>query len=294
MAETRAAGTIYDLGYQSYSGERLGRANAMWRLLQYSFRAAFGIGRGQRARLVPSIILLVVFIPVVAMLGVASLTGQLEMINFAQYLEFTAFLVALFAASQAPELVVPDRKNGVLALYLSRPLRGTDYALAKLGAIVLAMLVLTLVPQFAMWIGRVVLPPDAWAAFKIEYPKLLPIIGGTLGTALYMGSVGLAIASFCSRRAFANAGIIAYFLLLPAAVSIIHRLATGDAKRYIVLAHPVWLLTGFTNWLFDIEAQRRSAIGRAELPGSAYLWTLLGISAVFTALLLWRYRRSET
>jgi ABC-2 type transport system permease protein len=294
MSEARAAGTIYDLGYQGYAGERLGRSNAMWRLLQYSFRAAFGIGRGQRARLVPFIILLVVFIPVIGQIAIASLSGRLEMINFAQYFEFTAFLVALFTAAQAPELVVPDRKNGVLALYLSRPLRGTDYALAKLGAIVLAMLVLTLVPQLALWIGRVVLPPDAWVAFKLEYPKLLPIVGGTLGTALYMGSIGLAIASFCSRRAFANAAIIAYFLLFPAAVSIIHRLVTGDAKRFIVLAHPVWLLTGFSNWLFDIEAKRRTAIGRAELPGTAYLWTMIGVAAFFTALLLWRYRRSET
>ena len=294
MAEARAAGTIYDLGYQGYGGERLGRANAVWRLLQYSFRAAFGIGRGQRARLVPFIILLVIFIPVVAQIAIASLSGRLEMINFANYLEFTAFLVALFAASQAPELVVPDRKNGVLALYLSRPLRGTDYALAKLAAMLLAMLVLTLVPQIALWIGRVVLPTDAWAAFKLESPKLLPILGGTVGTALYMGSIGLGIASFCSRRAFANAAIIAYFLLFPAAVSIIHRLVTGDAKRYIVLAHPVWLLTGFTNWLFDVEARRRTAIGRADLPGTAYLWTVIGVSAFFTLLLLWRYRRSET
>lgn len=294
MTEARAAGTIYDLGYQRYAGARLGRGNAIWQLLKYSFRAAFGTGRGQRARLVPMIVVLVVFIPVVVQIGVASLTGRMEMINFAQYLEFTAFLVALFAAAQAPELVVSDRKHGVLSLYLSRPLRGTDYALAKLGAIVLAMLVLTLVPQLALWLGRVFLPTDAWAAFKIEYPKLLPIIGGTLGTSLYMGAIGLGIASFCSRRAFANAGIIAYFLLLPAAVSIIHRLSTDETKRYIVLAHPVWLLTGFSNWLFDIEAKRRSAVGRADLPGSAYLWALLAISAVFIALLMWRYRRSET
>jgi ABC-2 type transport system permease protein len=294
MAETRAAGTIYDLGYQRYAGSRLGRANAIRQLLQYSFRAAFGAGRGQRARLVPFIILLVVFVPVVVQVGIASMTSNVSMINFAQYMEFTAFLVALFTASQAPELIVPDRKHGVLALYLSRPMRGTDYALAKLGAIVLAMLVLTLVPQLTLWGGRVFIPADTWASFRAESGKLLPIVGGTLGTAVYMGSIGLAISSVCSRRAFANAGIIAYFLILPAAVSIIHRLSTGDMKRYVVLAHPVWLLTGFSNWLFDVEAQRRTAVGRAELPGTTYLIALIGVSAIFTAVLMWRYRRSET
>ena len=51
MAEPRAAGTIYDLGYQRYGGQRLGRNNAIANLIRYSFRAAFGIGRGPKAKL---------------------------------------------------------------------------------------------------------------------------------------------------------------------------------------------------------------------------------------------------
>jgi ABC-2 type transport system permease protein len=235
-----------------------------------------------------------VFVPVVFQIAITSVTGRIEQIDFGGYLQFTAFMLALFTASQAPELVVADRQHGVLSLYLSRPLRGTDYALAKIGAMVLAMMVLTTVPQLCLWIARVFLQDDAWIALKADYPKLFAVLGGTLGTSLYMGSIGLAISSFCSRRAFANAGIIAYFLLLPAAVQIIQRLSTGDTKRYITLAHPMWLLTGFTNWLFDIEARRRTAISRADLPGTTYLWAILGVSALFIALLLWRYRRSET
>lgn len=293
MSAPRVAGTIYDLGYQGYAGERLGRLNAVLRLVQYSFKQAYAVGRGQRARTAPMIISVIVFLPVIVQIAIASFTGNIQIINFGGYLEFTAFIVALFTASQAPELLVSDRKHGVLSLYLSRPMRGTDYALAKLAAMVISLLVLTFIPQFAMWIARIFLQNDAWAGFKTELPKLLPLIGGTFGTSLYMASIGLAISSFCTRRAFANAGIIAYFMLLPAAVQIIQRLSTGDTKRYITLAHPMWLLTGFTNWLFDIQARGRSGVARADLPGSAYLWGIIGVSTVFVAVLCWRYRRSE-
>ena len=297
MAEPRAAGAIYDLGYQRYAGRKLGRANAIWQLVVYSFKAAFGVGRGPRARLAPTIVSVIIFVPAIGQVAVASLTGQAALISYSGYLEFTTFLIALFTAAQAPELVVPDRQNGVLTLYLSRPLRGTDYALAKLGGIVLAMLVLTLTPQLFLFVAKVFISDSPWTAFTAEYGKLLPILGGTLGVSVYTGSIGLGISCLASRRAYANAGVIAYFLLVPAATTIFHNFATGDVKRYSVLAHWGWLITGFSNWLFDIQAkgaQLRSVVARAELPGTAYLWTVLAISACFTTVLILRYRRSET
>lgn len=293
MAEPRAAGTIYDLGYQRYSGERFGRGYAIWTLFKFSFNAAFGIGRGARARLVPNIVLLIVFLPAIVQVGAASLTSMTQFINYAQYLEFTAFLVALFAASQGPELVVNDRQNGVMSLYLSRPLHGPDYALAKLGALVAALLVLTLGPETLLFLGKVFISTTPWTAFKAEWRKIIPIIGGTLGTAWFMASISLAIASRAGRRMYANASVIGFFLLFPAAVSLFHNLASGDAKRYAVLVHPMWLLRGFVSWLFEVESRRRSVIGRADLPGSAYLYALIGICLLMSALFLLRYRKSE-
>jgi hypothetical protein len=52
-------------------------------------------------------------------------------------------------------------------------------------------------------------------------------------------------------------------------------------------------MTGFANWLFDIEARRRSVLGRANLPGPTYLYTILTVCFVCIAILWWRYRRSE-
>ena len=289
----RAAGTIYDLGYQRYAGRRLGQFNAVKTLFTFSLRTAFGLGRGDRSKIIPGAILLITFLPAIVQVGIASATQRPEFINYAGHLQFTAFLLALFAAAQAPELIVTDRQHGVLSLYLSRPLTGTDYAFAKLAALSAGMLVLTLGPQLLLFLGKVFMLASPWTSLKEEWRKLLPIVGGTMVVSVLMASIGLALSSLAGRRAFASANVIALFLFMPAASQLLRSLTTGDVRRYLVLANPVFLMTGFTNWLFAIEARRRSVIGRADLPGTTYLITILTVCLVCTFILWWRYRRSE-
>ena len=156
-ADARAAGAIYDLGYQPYTGPRFGRWYAVRTLISYSFATVFGVGRGDKAKTIPTLIVALVYLPALVQVGVASATGVAALIQYSTYLEFTAFLIALFAAAQAPELIVTDKQQGVLSLYLSRPLKATDYAAAKLVALVLAMLVITLGPQLLLLLGRIFL-----------------------------------------------------------------------------------------------------------------------------------------
>src|SRR3954462_12306824 len=245
MAEARAAGTIYDLGYQRYGGQRLGRNNAIANLIRYSFRAAFGLGRGPKAKLLPMIVPGVVFLPAIVQVAVASATGRPEFVNYAGHLTFTAFLLALFVAVQAPELVVTDKQQGVLSLYLSRPLTATDYAMSKMFALVGAMLVITLGPQLFMLGGKILLSATPWTIFKTEYKQLAPIVGGTLMTSIFVAAIGLSISSLASKRANATAAVIAVFLILPAAAGIVHGVATGNVRRFAPLANPILVITGF-------------------------------------------------
>lgn len=286
--------TIYDLGYQRYTGKRFGRVHAVRELFAYSFRAAFGIGRGEQARRLPVIIGVLVFAPALVQIGVASASGMLNFISYSNYLEYVAIVLALFAAGQAPELLVTDKQNGTLTLYLSRPIRATDYALAKLGALAAAMLVMTLVPQVTLYTAKVFLAEAPWTAFKQYWAEIFPILGGSLIISLYFAAVALALSSFAVKRAYATAAVIAFFLLTPALTTLVRSVAVGDLRRWAVLLNPVWLITGFSKWLFEIEASRRSAVGRSDLPGQAYLWVLLVVSAVCAAILLARYRKSES
>ncbi|HEY9225579.1 MAG TPA: ABC transporter permease subunit [Gemmatimonadaceae bacterium] len=293
MTEPRAAGTIYDLGYQPYIGKRFGRLYAIRSLFRFSFQAAFGVGRGEKAKSVPVLVIAAVFLPALVQIGIASSTGQDRYISYAGFLEFTAFLIALFAAAQAPELIITDKQHGVLSLYLSRPLKSTDYAIAKLLALTSAMLVITLGPQLLLFAGKVGVAEAPWTVLKSEWPKLFPIVGGSLVTAFFVASISLMLASFASRRGYGSAAVIVFFLLTPVLVTIFRTVTTGDLRRYAVLAHPVFLILGFANWLFEIEARRRSVVGRADLPGTLYLYVLLVACITCTAVFLRRYRKIE-
>jgi ABC-2 type transport system permease protein len=292
MADSNVA-AIYDLGYQPYSGPRLGRMYALRSLLAYSFRTAFGVGRGDKAKTMPSLVVAAVYLPALVQVAIASATGMVNFIQYANYLEFTTVIIALFAASQAPELVVTDKQQGVLSLYLSRPLVAFDYAIAKVGALTCAMLVITLGPQLILLLGKIGIAASPWTALKSEWTKLFPIVGGTVLISLFIASIALLLASFASRRGYATASVIAFFLVLPPVIEMFRSVMSGDLKRYTLLVHPVYLIMGFANWLFDIEAKRHTAVGRADLPGSVYLLTIVGVCVVCVGVLLRRYRKVE-
>jgi ABC-2 type transport system permease protein len=293
MSEARAAGAIYDLGYQRYSGKRLGRSYAFRTLVGASFRAAFGMGRGERSRMVPVLVTALVYLPALIMVGVASAAGRAQMIHYADHLEFTAFILALFAAGQAPELIVADRQAGVLSLYLSRPIRSTDYALARLMALFLAMVVLTLGPQLVLFAGKVLIAKAPWPGFVEEWPKLFPIAGGSLLVSLFIAAIGAALSSLTTRRGYASAAVISFFLLTAALSQIVQVIGFGGIERYAVLGNAQLLIAGFSKWLFEIEARRYTSIGRAALPGVDYFWTLTVTTSLAIALLLQRYRKVD-
>ena len=292
MPEQPAAGTIYDLGYQHYSGARLGRPSVMRALAGFSYRTAFGTGRGQKAQVVPFIVAILVTAPMVVRIGIAGVTGQSQIINYAQHLDFVAFFLALFAAAQAPEVLVADRQSGALSLYLSRSLSALDYVLAKLFAFFGALLVLTLGPVLGMFAGKIFLSESPWQAFLDNYKVLTPMVGGTVLMALYLAAIGLAIAAFTSRRAYASAAVIGFFVLLPAFAGIAGQLATGSARRYMVLGNPFLVMNGFVGWLFDLQADSRFVV-QAGLKPELYLYVMLGTCAVALTVLLLRYRKAE-
>jgi ABC-2 type transport system permease protein len=305
-ATGRAAGTIYDLGYQHYTGPRYGRWHVIRTLAAFSFAAAFGRGRGSKAQVIPYIVMTLVFLPAVIQIGIASALGNPDMISYANYLSAVTFFLALFAAAQAPEVIVADRQYGVLSLYLSRSLSTLDYVAAKLIAFVGAMLALTLGPQIVLFFGKIIVSTDPWTMLTTTYKDIWPIVGGTFIAACYMAFIGLALAAFAARRAYASASVIAFFVFMPAIGEIAKAIIQNpDDRRYTILAQPFMVITGFANWLWDVHTSPRQvpnqfgarnaarALSRAGLPNEYYLYVVLGTCAVALLLLALRYRKTE-
>jgi ABC-2 type transport system permease protein len=279
---------IHDIGYQRYQGARLGRRHAITSLYAHSMRAAFGIGRGAKAKIFPWLIIGVALMYAIVVIAVRSLTEQ-QLVTYRTYASGMSYPVMMFLAIIAPELVSRDLRDRVLPLYFSRPLKRTDYALTKLAALISAVLLLIAGPQLLIFIGAVFSSKDSvWHAARGEFGHLIPGLVASLLYALVLSSVSLLIASLTSKRAFGAAAIVGVFLITTPVVGILYVVGGPRLKELSELANPMTAVTGVMEWLFGLEGSTRGVIGGF---GPIYGAATALLVIVCVMLLLTRYRR---
>jgi ABC-2 type transport system permease protein len=207
-----AASVIHDLGYRRYDGPRLGRAQIIRALAWHSFRGAFGLGRGAKAKIVPLVALIALCLPAVVNAFVMS-RGNPRAVDYDTYTPALRDLVmTVFVAVQAPELMSRDLRSRVLPLYFARPIKTIDYPLAKYLAFTGACLVMLEVPLLLLYAGSIANVHGGsavWAQTRALIPGLL--VG--LMWAVVLAAISLFLASLTGRRAFAT-GAVAIVLLL--------------------------------------------------------------------------------
>ena len=150
-------GTVFDIGYQSYSGRREGRRRGRAAAYKDGLRVALGLGRGGRAMILPWFFIGVLTIIGLVMAIVAGAADRLggpgtaQRANLPSHSDFNgiaSILMFVFAAVVGPELLCRDRREGVINLYLVRPLTGSDYIIARWAAFLTVMLAAAWLPQF--------------------------------------------------------------------------------------------------------------------------------------------------
>ncbi len=215
-------GVIHDIGYQRYDGPRLGRWQIATALCWHSLRSAFGMRRGAKAKIVPVILFVIMCAPaVVNAIAMELNPAHARIVNYDTYNppQLRVFLVLLFIAAQAPELVARDLRSKVLPLYFARPMRRLDYPAAKYVAFVLALLAMIDIPIVLLYIGTVLQVhgwSQVWAQTRAAFPGLL--VG--LMWAVVLAAVGLALACVSGRRAFST-GAVAIFLFMTLILSLV-------------------------------------------------------------------------
>jgi ABC-2 type transport system permease protein len=293
----RGSGSIYDLGYQGYDGPRVGRPAVAIGLLVQTLRAAYGIGRGGRAKIVPFLMLALSVLPALLAVGIAALAAQAgaggaleeaSPIRHDTYQNLTSTLVMLFCSAQAPELFGRDQRHGVLPLYFSRVLTRVDYALARAGGLFLAIFIISIVPQVILSLGAILAAPDPVAGLQKDLPDVPRyLIVAFLASAL-LGGVSTVIAAWTPRRAYATAAIIAVFIIPPIVVALMAELAVGDAARVLVLASPGDILDGVNTAVFGSVSPNPTIVA-ANLPGWTYLVAAVGGTVACVVVVLRRY-----
>lgn len=297
-AANSPTGSIYDLGYRHYAGQRNGRGYAMWSLFVESLRGVWGFGRPVTAKAAPFILAGFYALPAVVQLAFSSVFAQqisagdqISLFAYSSYFPSFFVLVFFFCVAQAPELVCRDQRYQVLPLYFTRSIGKADYALARLGSLAVALFVVLLVPVVALFVGDVLMKPDTLQAIGDELPKALPSLPANALIAAGLASLSLAISSFSPRRAYAAIGIVAYILLMEAIPAAIYSIAqtSGSWLEKIFLLTPITSLTGSGYWFFGERLSPRDFSG--SLTSDAYLAAALGSVVVATAVLVYRYRR---
>ena len=302
-ASSGPGGSIYDLGYQTYDGPRLGRRSAVLALFAQTIRSCFGIGRGGRAKIAPLVLAGLAILPAVLAVGFAALTaqagaaggelGNASPITYASYHGIVGILIMLFCAAQAPELFGRDQRYGVLPLYFSRVLTRSDYALAKVLGLFLALLAVELAPYIILFVGRVFVAPDPAAGLSTELGAVPKFLAQGVLVAGLLGGIASLIAAWTPRRAYATATIIAAFIIPPIIVGLIGTLTNQDLARFIILFSPGDVLDGTNAALFGSISENPvvSAIG---LPGWAYIAAAVVGIVVTVGLTVRRYLRIAT
>jgi ABC-2 type transport system permease protein len=292
-ASTASTGAIYDIGYRSYEGVRMGRGYAFRTLLVHSFRTVWGLGRPGRARVIPFVLLgLVTFPALIQVLVTAVSQGEGKLISYESYFGGVHALVALFCAAQAPELVSTDQHNRVLPLYFSRPLRRGDYAAAKLAAMFLAVMLLILIPMAIIFLGRLSVASDMAGALRTEVPLLPSVLATSALVAALMASLSIALSSLSPRRAIASATVLGLILLAAALSAILQQTSKGALQQYAMLMNPVQTTSGVIAWVFHVPPPPKLPPGAPlPLPGPVMLAAVLGWIAASVATLFTRYAR---
>lgn len=310
-----AAGVIHDLGYQRYDGPRLGRRRIVGALTWHSFRAAFGFGRGPKAKILPVIALAALCLPAVVN-AFAMSRGSARLVDYDTYQPVLRVLVmTLFVAVQAPELVSRDLRSRVLPLYFSRPIRHSDYPLAKYLAFTAACLVMLEVPLLLLYAGSIANVHGGgavWAQTRALIPGLL--IG--LMWAVVLAAISLFLASLSPRRGFATGAVAIAFLLTFTLAEILLQVENNGlqgpvavkvgpggpvpvgplppvplAEKVAGLFSPFTLMDGVRRWL----GGRFEALNvlRPGAFGAVYALVLVLITALCLTGLFARYRKAR-
>lgn len=325
---TESGGEVFDLGYQRYDGPREGRVRALKALWVNGVRTALGLGRGSRAQVLPVLLFVAVMAPAVILALVASqidtLAGpEVQVPGHADYYRIVSIIVLLFSAIIAPELLCPDRRDGVIYLYLVRSLTATDYVVGRWLAFFFITLALVYSGQVVLLFGLVLAAADSAQYIQDNWLDVPRFLAAGLAVAAFTTTLPLAVSAFTTRRAYASVFVIGVFIISVPVAGILTgtqcdfeghddegvvievggggvaqtgestepcRRITGESAKWLALIDIGQVPIHVSDIIFDEENDSKIARMVAELPTYVPVGWYLLLTVVPGIVLVWRYR----
>jgi len=153
---------------------------------------------------------------------------------------------------------------------------------------VAALLVLYLLPQLVLFLGRVLLASDVVGAFRADLPSLPPVIVEGVLVALLYGGLSMTVSAYTPRRAYAVAGIIALFTIPGVITGVVTSLGSSTVGDVLTLISPGFILERTNAALFGVQGNFDTLF--VGLPDVVYFAAVLvGIVGSF-AICIRRFR----
>jgi ABC-2 type transport system permease protein len=294
------AGTVFDIGYQRYAGVREGRGRARRAVFKDGVRIALGLGRGPRAKVLPwffiglmSAIGLVMALVAGAAerLGGPGASKQLNLPSHADFYGIASIILFLFASLVAPELLCRDRREGVINLYLVRPLTPSDYLVSRWGAFLVVTLGAAWLPQIILLFGLSAGDPAPLTYLNKHWLDIPRFLSAGVAMSVYITTLALLTASFTTRRAYASVFLIGLFAITTPFTAGLAKEIGGITGQWISMFSltniPVHVNDVIFGEVSDItEDAPARAFGSTALVAWYFAWTLIP-----GGFLWWRYRR---
>jgi ABC-2 type transport system permease protein len=215
---------IFDQGYQHWNGPLAGHA---WRWLAV---VRHGV-RVQRRSLILRLLLLLAWLPALALVGAVAVWGLLEQqtesvlalartllpadilldprayrtavwtVAYSFFFKTEMFFIMLLVVVAGPGLISRDLRFNALPLYFARPLTRLDYLLGKLGVIGVLVAAVAVGPAVFAYLVGVGFSLDL-GVVRDTYPVLLASAGYGLVITLSVGTLILAMSSLSRRSLY--------------------------------------------------------------------------------------------
>ena len=317
---TQSTGELFDLGYRHYEGPREGRARVRKALYWNGVRTTLGIGRGSLAKALPMLFFAAAMAPAVILALVASQAdqllvagGELNVPGHSDYYQIVSIILILFSAIIAPELLCPDRRDGVLSLYLVRPLTSTDYVASRWMAFFSITLLLVYSGQVILFAGLVLSAEAPFDYLRDNWLDVPRFVAAGVVVAIFTSTLPLAVSAFTLRRAFAATFVIGFFIISAAAGGILTECEdhehgpgepvevsgqceplTGDAAKWFGLVNMFTVPIHVSDMIFGEENDSGPTRFVEELPNIVPITWYLFVTGGLAFVLWWRYRRITT
>jgi hypothetical protein len=287
---------IYDRGYRSYEGERRGGGAIRRAIARDGIRRILGLRRKARRKILPWSLLVIGVVMAAVIIGLHFVAGSIAagveegLPSYPDLFDLYSRVALLFIAVTGPELLIPDRTQGVLSVYFSRPMRVSSYLAGKLYAYVAVAGAIYVVPQLLLHLGLAGLSDDGFLSYlgsNLDILWKVPVVA--LGFLAVHGGLLAILSSLIDRTGFAAA---AYLAILTAGNGIAGVIADAGfpGSRFVALLALDDHARYVRDWVFD------SSLGLYRPEEAGFEPWVSAMAIVLVALVgawfaFWRYRK---